>query len=104
MGSVFLNKIKNKRIYLKLNTKPEKIAVVTALSTACALIFDQKKKKIKHPEKYRNIIQRTIRNYKLFDVILTKTIAKETAQKTKEQFKDNTLNNLEIENGEFIEI
>lgn len=104
MGSVFLDKIKNKRIYLKVNTKPEKIAVAAALSAACALIFNEKKKKIKHPKKYHNIIQRTIRNYKLFDVILTKTIAKETAQKTKEQFKDKSLNNLEIENGEFIEI
>lgn len=53
MGSVFLDKIKNKRIYLKVNTKPEKIAVAAALSTACALIFNEKKKKIKLP---KNII------------------------------------------------
>lgn len=96
--------IKNKKFSFKLNTKPEKIAAAIALSTAAAIIFDEKKKKIKHPEKYKNIFKRTTRNYKIFDALLTKTIAKDASKKAKEQFKSKTLNNFEIENGEFIDI
>lgn len=99
-----MKEIKNKKISFKLNTKPEKIAATIALSTAGAIIFDQKKKKIKHPEKYQNLLQRTIKNYKIIDALLTKTIAKNTSKKAKEQFKSKSLNNLEIENGEFIDI
>ncbi len=104
IGSDFLKNSKNKKLKLKLNTKPEKITATIALSAASAIIFDQKKKKIKHPKKYQNFLQRTIKNYKIIDALLTKTIAKDTSKKAKEQFKSKSLNSLEIENGEFIDI
>ena len=41
-----MKNIKNKKLCFKLNTKPEKIAAAIALSTAAAIIFDEKKKKL----------------------------------------------------------
>lgn len=94
----------NKNTYFKLSTKPEKIVAASALSLAAAIIFDEKKKKIKRPQKYHNLWQRTARNYKIADAVLTKTIAKDINKKVNNKFKSETLNKLDIESGEFIDI
>lgn len=95
---------KDKSFYFKLNTKPEKIIAGLALSIATAILFDENKKKSKHPDKYRNFIQRTSKNYKYIDTFLAKTIAKESCKKSTEQYKSKQLQNLQIESGEFIDI
>lgn len=91
------------KFQFKLSSKPEKIIMTTALSIAGAILFDQKKRKIKHPEKYRNFFQRAKRNYKICDSFLDKTIAKDLA-KNIEHYNSDVLNNLEIEKGEFIDL
>lgn len=94
----------DKKFYFKLNSKPEKIISVVALSLAGAIIFDEKKKKEKHPEKYRNIFKRTKRNYRFVDTLISKTLAKDLEKKAKNQFKSKSLQDLEITKGEFIDI
>ena len=91
------------KFQFKLNSKPEKIIMTTALSVAGAILFDQKKKKLKHPEKYKNFFQRTERNYKICGSLLDKTIAKDLA-KNVEHYNSDVLENLEIEKGEFIDL
>lgn len=91
------------KFQFKLNSKPEKIIMTTALSVAGAILFDQKKKKLKHPEKYKNFFQRTKRNYKICGSLLDKTIAKDLA-KNVEHYNSDVLENLEIEKGEFIDL
>ena len=94
---------KQSKFTFKLNSKPEKIIMATALSVAGAIIFDEKKKKLKHPEKYHNFFQRTKKNYKIADSLLSKTVAKDIVKK-KATYNSDVLNNLTIEKGEFIDI
>lgn len=91
------------KFQFKLNSKPEKIIMTTALSVAGAILFDQKKKKLNHPEKYKNFFQRTKRNYKICGSLLDKTIAKDLA-KNVEHYNSDVLENLEIKKGEFIDL
>ena len=91
------------KIKIKLSTKPEKAIMTTALSVAGAILLDEKKKKIKNPDKYHNFFQRTKRNYKIADNLLKKTLAKDLYKKT-EVYDSDVLNNLKIENGEFINL
>lgn len=87
----------------KLNNKPEKIIMTSALSIAGAILFDQKKKKKKHPEKYQNFFKRTKRNYRITNSLLTKAFANNLKTK-KVIYHSDTLNNLSIEKGEFIDL
>ena len=102
---IYLKKNNNQssKIDIKLSSKPEKIIMASALSIAGAILFDEKKKKIKHPEKYRNFFQRTKKNYKIADAMLNKTIAKDLS-KRKETYNSEVLNILEIEKGELIDL
>lgn len=95
---------KLKKINFKISSKPEKIIAATAISVAGAILFDQKKKKIKHPEKYHNFFQRTAHNYKIINGALDKTIAKDLYKKARNTYKSDVLRNLTIENGEFIDL
>lgn len=106
LGVIILKLVnaKIKKFNYKISSNPEKIIATAALSVAGAILFDQKKKKIKHPEKYRNFFQRTAHNYKIVDSALNKTLAKDLHKKVQETYKSDVLNNLTIENGEFIDL
>ena len=84
--------------------KPVMAAVLAAtLATILSVVFDQKKKKLRGSKKYRNFPQRMIKNYKLADSILGKTLTKDLDEKA-QHFKDKKLEEMTIENGEFIDI
>ena len=87
----------------KCNTKPEKFVIAATAATVLSVIFDERKKKLRGSKKYRNFPKRMIKNYKLADSLLKKTIAKDIYDKS-EHFKDKKLDELTIENGEFIDI
>lgn len=89
---------------VKIGSKPEKTVIAATAAVVLAIFFDGQKKKIKHPEKYKNFPKRVASNYKLIDAALKKTVAKDLYKKTKEHYKSPVLENLEIENGEFIDI
>lgn len=93
----------------KVNSKPEKIVTAATMAVVLSIIFDGKKKKLKHPEKYKSFPKRVLKYYKLSDSLMKKTVAKDLEKKLKEEadkehFKDPKLDALEIENGEFIDI
>lgn len=98
---VFMDK---KRFDFKLNSKPEKIISTVALSVTGAILFDGSEKKVKNPKKHKNFIQRIKRNYKIVDTVLSKTIAKDLQKNLQNNYKSETLKNLRIEKGEFIDI
>ena len=87
----------------KCNTKPEKIVLAATAATILSVIFDQKKKRLSGSKKYKNFPSRFIKNYKLADSLLSRTLAKELESR-KEHFKDKKLDEMTIENGEFIDI
>ncbi len=87
----------------KFSSKPEKVIAATTLSVVLAIFFDEHKKKLKKPEKYRSFPKRVKHNYKLVDKVLRKTLAKDLYAKA-EHFNDPVLEGLEIENGEFIDL
>lgn len=89
---------------LRLSSKPEKTIAAISLSVALAILFDGNKKKIRRPDKYKNFPKRIASNYKKIDGILKKTIAKDLYKKSSEHYKSDFLENLKIENGEFIDI
>ena len=90
-------------VVFKCNTKPEKMVLAATLATILSVVFDQKKKKLRGSKKYRKFPQRMIKNYKLADSILGKTLAKDLDEKA-QHFKDKKLEEMTIENGEFIDI
>lgn len=87
----------------KCNTTPEKMVIAATAATVLSVIFDERKKKLRGSKKYRSIPKRLIKNYKLADSLLKKTLAKELEAKG-ERFKDEKLDKLTIENGEFIKL
>ncbi|MGN0602070.1 MAG: hypothetical protein ACI4I7_05100 [Oscillospiraceae bacterium] len=93
----------DQKLNIKLSSKPEKVIMTTAFAVAGAILFDEKKKKVKHPEKYHNFFQRIKKNYKISDALIQKTLAKDIC-KEKAQYKSQVLNNLEIEKGEIIDL
>lgn len=88
----------------KFSSKPEKTIAAVSLSVALAILFDGSRKKIKHPEKYKNFPKRVAANYKRIDDILKRTAAKDLYKKTQEHYKSEVLENLTIERGEFIDL
>lgn len=93
----------------KTNSKPEKLITAATMAVVLSIIFDGKKKKLKNPEKYKNFPKRVVKYYKLSDKLLTKTAAKELEAEVKRhaemgEFKDKKLDDMVIENGEFIDI
>ncbi len=90
-------------VVFKCNTKPEKIVLAATAATILSVVFDQKKKKLRGSKRYKNFPARLVKNYKLADSLLSKTLAKEMEAK-KEHFKDKKLDEMTIENGEFIDI
>ena len=95
--------VKHMGMKFKVNSKPEKIVTAATAAVVLSILFDGKKKKLKHPEKYKNFFQRTKRNYKICGSLLDKTIAKDLA-KNVEHYNSDVLENLEIEKGEFIDL
>lgn len=87
----------------KCNTKPEKMVLAATAAAILSIVFDQKKKKLRGSKKYQNFPARLIKNYKLADSLLSRTLAKELESK-KEHFRDEKLDKMTIENGEFIDI
>lgn len=88
-----------KKACFKVNTNAEKVVLVTALSAALAIVFDQKKKK---PEKRKNFIMRTKKHYKTIDKIITSTVAKDVAaneakRRENQGIKNKKLRELTIE-------
>lgn len=101
--------VKHMGMKFKVNSKPEKIVTAATAAVVLSILFDGKKKKLKHPEKYKSFPMRVLKYYKLSDSIMKKTVAKDLEKRLKEEadkehFKDPVLENLEIENGEFIDI
>ena len=97
-----LNNIKSK-FNLQLSSKPEKLIINACLAVAGAILFDEHKRKLKKPEKYRNFFQRTKRNYGIVDKLVSKTIAKDIS-KNVEKYNSDFLNDLKVENAEYIDI
>ena len=89
-------------VTFKCSSKSEKIVIAATLATVLSVIFDEKKKKLRGSKKYRNFPKRIIKNYKLADSLLNRTIAK--GLNLNEHFKDKQLDEMEIVNGEFIDI
>ncbi len=73
-------------------------------SVALAILFDEKKRKERNSPKYRSFPKRVAAHYKTVDSLMKKTVAKELYKETKEKYQSDLLNDLEIENGEFIDI
>ncbi|MBR4555570.1 MAG: hypothetical protein IKO27_08290 [Ruminococcus sp.] len=90
-------------VKFKFSTKPEKIIAAATAAIALSLIFDQSKLKAKGSKKYCKFPKRVINNYKKIDGALKKTLAKDLYDQT-EHFNSEMLENLTIENGEFIDI
>lgn len=87
----------------RFSSKPEKVIAAATASVVLAIIFDEQKKKIKRPQKYNSFPKRVKKNYQLVDKLLRKTLAKDLYDTTV-HYNDPVLENLEIENGEFIDI
>lgn len=91
------------KLDVRISSKPEKLVIAATASVVLSIIFDEHKKKIKRPQKYRSFPKRVKKNYQLVDKLLKKTLAKELYDTTV-HYSDPVLENLEIENGEFIDL
>ncbi len=88
---------------VKFSSKPEKTVVALTISVVLAILFDGKRKKLKHPEKYKSFPKRVVTNYYKIDDLL-KRVAAVSQYKKQEHYKSPTLEKLKIENGEFIDL
>ena len=98
-----LENLKYNKLNIALSSKPEKVVMTMALSVAGALVFDQKKRRENGSSKYQNFFKRVKKNYKIADSLLAKTVAKDLKENV-QSFDSEVLNNLTIQNGEFIDI
>ena len=87
----------------KFSSKPEKTIAALTASVVLAILFDGRKKKKKHPEKYKSFPKRTAANYRKIDDLLKRTAAKELYSK-QEHYESPVLENIKIEKGEFIDL
>ena len=90
-------------VKVKFSSKPEKVIAAATAAVVLSIIFDESKKKQRGSKKYNNFPKRVVKNYKRVDDILKKTLAKDLYDETV-HFNDEKLENLTIENGEFIDI
>ncbi len=90
---------------VNFNSKPEKTIIAATVSIALAIFFGgSEKKKLKHPEKYKNYPKRVIANYKKLNSIFDKLAVKAFSKQAEEEYKSKSLQNFTIENGEFIDL
>ena len=87
----------------KFSSKPEKMVAAATAAFVLSVIFDEHKKKLRGSKKYNSFPKRIVKNYKMVDGLLKKTVAKELYDETV-HFKDEKLEALTIENGETIKL
>lgn len=87
----------------KFSSKPEKTIVALTASVVLAILFDGKRKKEKHPEKYKSFPLRTAAYYRKIDDLLKRTLARDLYRR-QEYYNSPVLENMKIENGEFIDL
>lgn len=87
----------------KFSSKPEKVIAAVTAAVVLSIIFDDHKRRERGSKRYKSFPKRVRKNYTRVDEILKKTLAKELYD-GKEHFNDEVLENLTIENGEFIKL
>ena len=88
---------KDKKFSVQVSSKPEKVMIGLGLAAGMAILFDDSKKRRKHPEKARPFYRRCYDNYKKLDGLLDSTVAHDLKKRSERQFKDDVLENMEIE-------
>ncbi len=92
------------KVSFQVSSKPEKIMIGLGFASALAILFDDSKKRAKHPQKARPFYRRVYDNYRRLDSLLDRTIAKGISQEKKREFKDDKLEKMEIEQAYDFEI
>lgn len=87
----------------KSSSKPEKTVAVLTVSFVLAILFDGKRKKEKHPEKYKSFPFRVYAYYRKIDDLLKRALVRKSVRKH-EHYNSPVLENMKIENGEFIDL
>lgn len=82
---------------VQVSSKPEKVLIGLGLAAGMAILFDDGKKRKKHPEKARPFYRRCFDNYRKLDGLLDSTVARDLKKQTEREFKDDKLENLQIE-------
>lgn len=91
-----------KKIAFEISSNPEKIIAAATLSVAMAIIFDGKKKKNRGGKRNpQSFPKRVMKNYRIADNLLCKTVAKNTEKKSVSDNKEfhTKLRDLEIEDA-----
>ena len=89
------------KIAFEISSNPEKIIAAATLSVVMAILFDGKKKKRGGKKNQLNFPKRVMKNYRIADNLLCKTVAKNTEKKSVSDNKEfhTKLRDLEIEDA-----
>lgn len=85
------------KLSVQVGSRPEKVFIGLGLAAGLAILFDDGRKRAKHPEKARPFYRRCFDNYQKLDGILDSTVACDLKKRTEREFNDETLEKMEIE-------
>ena len=83
----------------QVNSLAERTMIALGLAAGMAIIFDDSRKRAKHPEKARPFITRVRKNYGLVGSMIDSTVAKQLQLDAAREYTDEALEKMQIEDA-----